>query len=67
MLPLLQAGLECTALHDYRLGQFLESLFKANLHRVFDTLARRVLEVYAIPTPWLHQATTTITRYGLPR
>ena len=64
MLPLLQAGLERTALNDYRLGQLLDSLFKANLNRVFGALALRALEVSAIPTPWLHQDTTTITLYG---
>jgi hypothetical protein len=64
MVPLLQAGLERTALNDYRLGQLLDSLFKANLNRVFGALALRALEVYAIPTPWLHQDTTTIPLYG---
>jgi len=64
MLPLLQPGLECTALHDYRLGQILDALFAANLNRVFGAVALRALEVYAIPTPWLHQDTTTITLYG---
>src|SRR5213594_3427287 len=64
MFPLLQPGLERTALHDYRLGQILDALFAANLNRVFGAVALRALEVYAIPTPWLHQDTTTITLYG---
>ena len=64
MLPLLQSGLARTALHDYRLGQILDALFAANLNRVFGAVALRALEVYAIPTPWLHQETTTITLYG---
>jgi transposase len=64
MLPLLQPGLTCTALHDYRLGQILDALFAANLNRVFGAIALSALEVYAIPTPWLHQDTTTITLYG---
>ena len=64
MVPLLQSGLERTALHDYRLGQILDALFAANLNRVFGAVALRALEVYAIPTPWLHQDTTTITLYG---
>jgi transposase len=64
MLPLLPPGLTSTALHDYRLGQILDTLFAANLHRVFGTVALQALEVYAIPTPWLHQDTTTITLYG---
>lgn len=61
---LLQSGLERTALHDYRLGQILETLFAANLNRVFGAVALRALEVYALPTPWLQQDTTTITLYG---
>src|SRR5438094_5761217 len=64
MLPLLQPGLNRTSLHDYRLGQILDALFAANLNRVFGAVALRALEVYAIPTPWLHQDTTTITLYG---
>jgi transposase len=64
MLPLLQSGLERTALNDYRLGQILDALFAANLNRVFGAVALRALEVYAIPTPWFHQDTTTITLYG---
>jgi transposase len=64
MLPLLQPGLTRTSLHDYRLGQILDALFAANLNRVFGAIALNALEVYAIPTPWLHQDTTTITLYG---
>src|SRR4029450_7126561 len=36
----------------------------ANLNRVFSALALQALAVYAIPTPWLHQDTTTIVLYG---
>jgi len=64
MLPLLQPRLTSTALHDYRLGQILDALFAANLNQVFGAVALKALEVYAIPTPWLHQDTTTITLYG---
>jgi transposase len=64
MLPLLQPGLQWTALNDYRLGQILDTLFAANLNQVFGAVALRALEVYAIPTPWLHQDTTTLTLYG---
>jgi transposase len=64
MLPLLQPGLHRTSLHDYRLGQILDTLFAAQLNRVFGAIALNALEVYAIPTPWLHQDTTTITLYG---
>jgi transposase len=31
---------------------------------VFSAVALNALEVYAIPTPWLHQDTTTIVLYG---
>ena len=40
------------------------TLFAANLNRVFSALALQALEVYAIPTPWLHQDTTTLVLYG---
>jgi Domain of unknown function (DUF4277) len=64
MVPLLQPGLTCAALHDDRLGQSLDTLFAANLNRVFGAIARNALEVYAVPPPWLPQDTTTITLYG---
>ena len=64
MVALLQPGLTRTSLHDYRLGHILDALFAANLNKVFGALALKALEVYAIPTPWLHQDTTTITLYG---
>ena len=64
MFPLLQPGLTRASLHDYRLGQILDTLFAANLNRVFGAIALNALEVYAISTPWLHQDTTTITLYG---
>src|SRR5215831_11338916 len=64
MLPLLQPGLTRTSLHDYRLGQLLDTLFAANLNRVFGAIALNALAVYAISTPWLHQDTTTLTLYG---
>src|ERR671932_379996 len=64
MLDLLQPGLTRTSLHDYRLGHILDALFAANLHKVFSAIALKALEVYAIPTPWLHQDTKTIALYG---
>jgi transposase len=64
MVALLQPGLTRAALHDYRLGHILDALFAANLNEVFGALALKALEVYAIPTPWLHQDTTTIALYG---
>src|SRR5215470_6939945 len=64
MLPLLQDGLRRTSLNDYRLGQLLEALFAAQLHRVFGAIALNALDVYALSTPWLHQDTTTIPLYG---
>ena len=64
MIPLLQPGLARASLHDYRLGHILAALFAANLNTVFSALALKALEVFAIPTPWLHQDTTTIALYG---
>src|SRR5262249_26969743 len=64
MLPLLQPGLTRTSLHDYRLRPLPHPLFAVNLNWVFGALALNALEVYAIPTPWRHQDTTTITLYG---
>jgi transposase len=64
MVPLLQPGLTRAALNDYRLGHILDALFAANLNEVFSVVALKALEVYVIPTPWLHQDTTTIRLYG---
>jgi hypothetical protein len=64
MVPLLQPGLPRTALHDYRLGHILDALFAANLNQVLSAVALKALAVYAIPTPWLHQDTTTLRLYG---
>src|SRR6266851_208832 len=64
MVTLLQPGLTRAALHDYRLGHILDALFAANLNQVFSVVALKAFEVYAIPTPWLHQDTTTIRLYG---
>jgi transposase len=64
MLALLQPGLTRTALNDYRLGHVLDALFAANLNQGLSAVALKALEVYAIPTPWLHQDTTTILLYG---
>ena len=65
MVALLQPGLTRAALNDYRLGHILDALFAANLNTVFSAVALKALEVYAIPTPWLHQDTTTIALYGV--
>src|ERR1700756_3260087 len=64
MVALLQQGLTRASLHDYRLGHILDALFAANLNRVFGAIALKALEVYAVPTPWLHQDTTTLALYG---
>jgi transposase len=64
MLSLLQADLARESLNDYRLGQILDALFAANLNQVFGAIALKALAVYAIPTPWLHQDTTTVVLYG---
>jgi hypothetical protein len=54
MVARLQPGLTRAALHDYRLGHILDALFAAHLNTVFSAVALKALEVYAIPTPWLH-------------
>src|SRR5215467_282625 len=64
MLALLPPGLTRAALNDYRLGHILDALCAAHLNRVLSVVALKALEVYAIPTPWLHQDTTTIALYG---
>ena len=64
MVELLQPGLTRASLNDYRLGHILDALFAANLNSVFGAMALKALEVYAIPTPWRHQDTTTIALYG---
>src|SRR5215470_10085028 len=64
MLDLLQSGLTRASLHDDRLGHILDALFAANLNKVFSALALKALAVYAVPTPWLHQDTTTMALYG---
>jgi transposase len=64
MVALLQPALTRASLNDYRLGHILDTLFAANLNTVFNAVALKALEVYAIPTPWLHQDTTTIALYG---
>src|SRR4029453_1686469 len=38
MVPLLQPGLQRTSRHAYRLGQILDALFAAKLHRVFGAI-----------------------------
>src|SRR5499427_1575904 len=64
MVSLLQPGLTRASLHDYRLGHILDALFAANLNQVFSAIALKALEIYSIPTFWLHQDTTTIALYG---
>ena len=64
MVTLLQPGLARIALNDYRLGHILEAPFAANLNKVYGAIALKALEVYALPTPWLHQDTTTIALYA---
>jgi hypothetical protein len=64
MVALLQPGLTRAVLHAYRLGHSLDALCAANLNKVLSAIALQALAVYAIPTPWLHQDTTTIALYG---
>jgi transposase len=45
------------------LGHILDALFAANLNGGLSAIALQALEVYAIATPWLHPATTTIVLY----
>jgi hypothetical protein len=61
MVPLLQPGLTRASLHADQLGQLLEALCAAPLNRVCGAIALKALEGYALSTPWLHQATTTVT------
>ena len=63
-LDLLQPALPRASLHDDRFGHILDALCAANLNKVFGAIALKVLEVYAIPTPWLHQDTTPMALYG---
>src|SRR5262245_44524931 len=63
MLDLLQPGLPRASLHDDRLGHILDALFAANLKKVLSAAALKALTVYRMPTPWLHQDTTTIALY----
>jgi Domain of unknown function (DUF4277) len=60
MLALLQPGLPGASRHAYRLGHILDALVAANLHKVFSAVALKAREVYAMPPPWLQQATTTM-------
>jgi hypothetical protein len=64
MTARLQPGFTRASLHDYRLGHILDALFAANLNTMFGAVALKALEVYAMPTPWLHQDTTTMALYG---
>ena len=64
MVALLQPGLTRASLNDYRLGHILEALFAAHLNQVYSAIVLKALEVYTIPTPWVHQDTTTIAFYG---
>src|SRR5438094_9940171 len=60
MVALLQPGLTRASRHDDRLGHILDALFAAHLNQVLSAIALKALEASAIPTPWRHQATTTM-------
>jgi Domain of unknown function (DUF4277) len=64
MVTLLPPGLTRAALNDDRLGHIREALCAANRNKGLGAIALKALEVYAIPTPWLPQDTTTIMLYG---
>jgi hypothetical protein len=63
-VPLLPPGLTPAALPADRWGHILEARCAAHLTKSLSALARTALEVYALPTPWLHQDTTTLARSG---
>jgi hypothetical protein len=60
-----KTGLTRASLHDDRLGPILDALFAAHRNRVFGAIALKALAVYALPTPWLPQETTTMALYGV--
>ena len=62
---MLQPGLTRAARNDYRFGHLLDALCAANLNQVLSAVALTALEVYALPTPWLHQDTTTLALSGV--
>ena len=65
MRPLLQPGLPRAALHDDRFGPSREARCAAPLNQGLSAGARQALEGYAIPPPWLQQATTTRALSGV--
>ena len=65
MFPFLQPGLTRASLHDDRLGQSLDALLAAHLHRVCGALTLNALDVYAIATPWLHRIRRQSPLWGL--
>jgi hypothetical protein len=64
MLPLLQAGVERESLQEERLGQRLDALWAAHLHRVLSALARNALEGYSSTTAWRPQETPPLSLSG---
>ena len=64
LVPRLQPGLTRIALHASRLGHILDARCAAHLNQVLSVVALKAFAVYAIPTPWLHQDTTTLRLYG---
>jgi Domain of unknown function (DUF4277) len=63
LVALVQPGLTRAALNDDRLGHLLDALFAAHLNTLLSAMARKAREVSTIPTPWLHQDTTTSALY----
>jgi hypothetical protein len=64
MGALLQPGLTRTALHADRLEHILDALLATKLNQVLSAGALQALEVYALPTPWRPQDTTTMALSG---
>src|SRR5215218_4543494 len=64
--PLLAAG-STSLIHSHSssvrsLGYVFSFIYPC--YTTHEDFSDRLLEVYAIPTPWLHQDTTTIRLYG---
>jgi len=64
MVRLRQPELTRAALNDDRLGHILAALLAAHLHKGFGVVARKALEVSALPPPGLPQDTTTMALSG---
>jgi hypothetical protein len=64
LIAWLQPGRTRASLHDDRLGPRRDALLAAHRTPGLRAVARDALAVYAMPTPWRHQAPTTMALYG---